>query len=264
MQSKTRLSILMPAYKARDTICRAIESAISTPGVEVIVAPDDGTLEYESLGSQYHGRVTVLDATNRLGPGAGRNRAFTVCTGEYVSMLDSDDSYQNGAIEEALDLCSKSMNNVAFVRSAYVMSGTSKIVRELIYAENLTFEKWVEFGGGSVHAVFPRKLWRPYSENLMAQDLLHDAEILCEAGGVAPLTHNAYHINIHNQSICATTDQARFNRDYGQIIEKTKDTRIKSLFREKIRIGKLYEAEIAKGNIIMYNDFLNILGASNY
>ena len=259
-RSKT-LSVLMPAYKATSTIRSAIESAISSAGIEVIVAPDDGSADYANLANEYPGKVTVLEPTTRLGPGAGRNRAFSACSGEFVTMLDSDDRYQDGAIEEALSLCATSTGQVAFLRTVYVLADTATAVRALKLAKALTFKSWIEFGGGSIHAVFPRKLWRPYSETLMAQDLLHDSGILCDVGGSAPLTQNAYLINVHDQSVCATTDQWRFNRDYEYTINHTSDSRIADLFREKMRIGVLYEAELAKGNKIMYNDFLNNLQA---
>jgi succinoglycan biosynthesis protein ExoO len=88
------VSFIIAAYNARETIGRALESALAQIGVsvEVIVADDcssDGTAELV----RYFGdpRVRLIELPANGGPGAARNAAIAEATGRWISILDSDD-----------------------------------------------------------------------------------------------------------------------------------------------------------------------------
>lgn len=119
MSITPRLSILIPAYKAKETIRAAINSAMCEHEVQFIVAPDDGTNDYKCLEDEYEGKVIVLEPTYKTGPGPGRNRAFAAATGELITMLDADDEFSEGAVSEAIALCAQSSNGVAFFQTQF-------------------------------------------------------------------------------------------------------------------------------------------------
>jgi glycosyltransferase involved in cell wall biosynthesis len=90
---KPFVSILIPAYNAKQWISRAISSALhqTWPHREIIVVDDgstDGTLSAASKFSK--DGVTVVPQPNR-GASAARNHAFSLCRGDYIQWLDADD-----------------------------------------------------------------------------------------------------------------------------------------------------------------------------
>ena len=93
------VSVIIPAYRAVDTIERALASvaAQSLKPLEVIVVDDgsdDGTLEAaQRMCDAMSGiRLIVIGQENK-GAGAARNRALEEAKGEYIAFLDSDDEW---------------------------------------------------------------------------------------------------------------------------------------------------------------------------
>jgi glycosyltransferase involved in cell wall biosynthesis len=100
------VSIVIPAYNARDHIARGIRCAISQtyPETEIIVVDDDshdGTADVarEVLKSTFKGRWLVLELGVNSGPSAARNAALKQARGEWIQFLDSDDAIAADKIE---------------------------------------------------------------------------------------------------------------------------------------------------------------------
>jgi glycosyltransferase involved in cell wall biosynthesis len=94
------LSVVMPCYRCKDTIQRAIDSLADQTAIpkEVILVDDfsnDGTLEYlQQLSSQYkNGWIKVLALPRNSGPGVARNEGWKIATEPYIAFLDADDSW---------------------------------------------------------------------------------------------------------------------------------------------------------------------------
>ena len=155
------LSVLLPAYISQPSIARAIESVPFTIPVEVVIAPDDGSTDYECLETQYPNVVKVLKPSIKTGPASARNRAFAAATGQFITMLDADDAFAPGAVEEALELAQRNPAHIAFFRTAYVDEASSTVVRELTSRPSLSFQDFCDFQG-SLHAVYARRHWTPY------------------------------------------------------------------------------------------------------
>jgi glycosyltransferase involved in cell wall biosynthesis len=89
------VSIIIPAYNASETICRAVDSALGQdyPNVEVIVVDDasnDSTCErLETYGS----RIRLIKHTENRNGAAARNSGVEFSSGELIAFLDSDDEY---------------------------------------------------------------------------------------------------------------------------------------------------------------------------
>ncbi len=94
--SSPLVSVVMPAYNAKDCIGAAIESVLNQdyPNLELIIVDDgstDGTVE-EAL--RYRTRVRVLRQTNS-GPAAARNRGVSSAEGELIAFIDADDIWKS-------------------------------------------------------------------------------------------------------------------------------------------------------------------------
>lgn len=94
MTHDPQATFVVAAFKARDTIGRAIDSALAQTGVsvEVVVVDDcspDDTAGIVSAYSDPRVRLIRLDA-NR-GPGGARNAGLAAARGDWIVILDSDD-----------------------------------------------------------------------------------------------------------------------------------------------------------------------------
>lgn len=98
-----RISVVLPVFNGGKFIGRAIESVLgqSLEDFELIIVNDgstDNTLDV--ISSFDDERIRVITQSNQ-GPGAARNRALEIASGEYVMFLDSDDWFCEGAFETA-------------------------------------------------------------------------------------------------------------------------------------------------------------------
>jgi glycosyltransferase involved in cell wall biosynthesis len=90
---KALVSILIPAYNAEKWIADTIKSALAQTwsNREIIIVDDgsrDGTL---SIAKHFaSSRVCVVSQENQ-GASAARNKAMTLCQGDYIQWLDADD-----------------------------------------------------------------------------------------------------------------------------------------------------------------------------
>ncbi|WP_457580313.1 glycosyltransferase family 2 protein [Ensifer canadensis] len=95
------VTFVIAAYKAADTIMRAIDSALAQEDVtvEVIVVDDaspDGTAAVvEAIADP---RVRLLRLPANRGPGGARNAGLDAARGEWVAILDADDTVRTGRL----------------------------------------------------------------------------------------------------------------------------------------------------------------------
>ena len=97
MQPKYPLiSIAITSYNARDSISRAIHSALEQdwPNFEVLIVDDcstDGTEELIASLVQNEPRLRLIQHKQNLGVGAARNTLIAEARGEFIVFFDDDD-----------------------------------------------------------------------------------------------------------------------------------------------------------------------------
>jgi glycosyltransferase involved in cell wall biosynthesis len=100
------VSVVIPAYRASQTLPRAIASIAAQTRwpLEVIVVDDaspDGTWDsIQSLAAQYPSSwiKTIRQPTNQ-GAGDARNAGWEMAQGDYIAFLDADDSWHPQKLE---------------------------------------------------------------------------------------------------------------------------------------------------------------------
>ena len=102
------VSVIIPAYRARETIGRALASVASQTRKprEVIVVDDgsdDGTFEAaEAMAAKMNGVTLRVYSQDNRGAGSARNRALDKATSTYVAFLDADDEWMANKIERSM------------------------------------------------------------------------------------------------------------------------------------------------------------------
>ena len=98
-----RISVILPVYNGEKFIVKAIDSVLSQTftDFELIVVNDGSTDSTLDIINGYDDeRIKLINQSNQ-GPGASRNSALEIATGEYVMFLDSDDWFCEDAFKIA-------------------------------------------------------------------------------------------------------------------------------------------------------------------
>jgi glycosyltransferase involved in cell wall biosynthesis len=95
------VSILIPAFNAQEWIADAIRSALAQTWLrsEIIVVDDGSDDETFLIAKQFASKqVQVVEQANE-GAAAARNKAYSICQGDYIQWLDADDILAPAKIE---------------------------------------------------------------------------------------------------------------------------------------------------------------------
>ena len=106
---KPLVSILIPAYNAEPWIADTIKSALKQtwPHKEIIVVDDGSTDKTFAVAQKFSGaEVTVITQKN-AGASAARNKAFSICKGDYIQWLDADDLLAADKISRQMEVVEK-------------------------------------------------------------------------------------------------------------------------------------------------------------
>lgn len=99
------ISVIIPAYRCENTICDAVDSALSQHvRLEIIVIDDEGSdcLLKRLMKYKDTPQVKVFRNKCNLGAAASRNRGVQLAQGKYIAFLDADDVWVQGKLEKQI------------------------------------------------------------------------------------------------------------------------------------------------------------------
>ncbi len=97
------ISVIIAAYNAAAFIGEALESALrqTRPAKEIFVADDASTDNTREIVRSFGSRVRLIENTENKGPGARRNQAAALATGDAIALLDADNRWEPNHLEIA-------------------------------------------------------------------------------------------------------------------------------------------------------------------
>jgi hypothetical protein len=114
-------SILIATYQAAATIAESVESALSqTVRAHEVIVVDDGSSDgTDEQLKPYGDRIRYLRQENRGAPAAS-NVGLAAATGDFVSILDADDTYEPQRLEALTELATKRPDLDILMTDAYL------------------------------------------------------------------------------------------------------------------------------------------------
>ena len=105
--ARPTFSVIIAAYQAADVIAAAIRSALAQtePPVEIIVADDGSTDDLAGAVADFGEAVRLLRLLHQ-GAASASNKAAALATGDFVVLLDADDTWDPHRLERLADLAS--------------------------------------------------------------------------------------------------------------------------------------------------------------
>lgn len=106
MTDQAPVSVIIPCYRCKDTIERALSSVLAQtrPVAEIVLVDDasgDETLKMlYSLQKKYQNySIHVIEQEQNSGPGGARNAGWAIATQPWIAFLDADDGWHPQKIE---------------------------------------------------------------------------------------------------------------------------------------------------------------------
>ena len=130
---EARISVIIPAYQAAETIGRALRSVSlqTLAPVEVIVVDDgsdDGTAELaESMRDHLEGINLIVFRQENRGAGAARNKAIIESSGSLLAFLDADDEWMPAKLERSVAELSRG-NFSLVAHNSWIVKGREQLL----------------------------------------------------------------------------------------------------------------------------------------
>ena len=98
-----KISVIIPVYNVEKYLKRCLDSVINQTykNLEIILIDDGSTDKSGNICDEYAAkdkRIIVIHKENG-GLSDARNKGLDICTGDYISFIDSDDWIENGFYE---------------------------------------------------------------------------------------------------------------------------------------------------------------------
>ena len=162
-----KVSVVIPAYNAHDTLARCLGSLVNQTlqEIEIVVVNDaskDDTIDIcNRCKLAFPDKVVVIDSKENLGCGGARSLGLDAATGEYIGMADADD-YVAPTMYEKLYARAKE-TDADIVDSGFYREATDKA--HLVASDDLTGwldnekrSKLIVSGGYLVTKIFKNEL----------------------------------------------------------------------------------------------------------
>ncbi len=268
------ISILMAAYRAEATILAAIESVRGQhhQNWELIIASDCGA-DYLAL-CRANGiadpRIRMV-ATPAIGsgPSAARNRALAMARGDYLSILDGDDTWQPEKLSALLPLATVAGVACDNTRAVHP-DGDIIATAHPIGAAPREIDALTMMNTGVPHFPLLRRdlAGTGYHGDLrFAEDVVFNMEVIARASAMTllpqPLTD---YIQRPDSATNATGSWQRAEAAYGQILAMLEGGRlavpvdqqaaVKDAFARKRRLNLAYGEAVEAGTATTFQAFL--------
>lgn len=104
LNSVSAVSVILPCFNRREKLRRAISSVAnqSLRPKELVICDDGSTEDIGAVVREFEERLSIvyIRIANSGGPARPRNVASSVAKGEWLALLDSDDTWSTGKIEK--------------------------------------------------------------------------------------------------------------------------------------------------------------------
>lgn len=225
------VSVIVPVYKVEKYIHRCVDSILAQTYMNLeIILVDDGSPDCcGEICDEYaakDGRIRVIHQENR-GVSAARNAGLDICTGEFITFVDSDDYLECDMLWQLLrgigdaDLCGSGTirencdgSIVAVIKpeTRYSLSGLT-VLRQHYSGVNGT--------KGITEVAVWGKLYRRdllcqnrFKEGLLFEDIHLMPYLLIECNTTCYLPYAGYHYVVTPNSITTSMDENHQKRCY--------------------------------------------------
>lgn len=244
------VALLIPVFKARETLVAAIKSALEgcRLNIEICLGVDDG-FDYAGMliSEGIAGNAIKQAHTPRhaCGPSMARNLAASLASVDILAVLDADDEMGAGRLQTLVPLAER--HGVATGATVMLRQCDRSEVRRFDWPHDRLPLEIIISCRMPLLPVFHRKfLAMPWPPVRFCEDVLFNAYLAQEAGGIAFASNAPYFYMQHEASITHTHDGLEVSeRGYQEIVAYLRDDSfLNKENRRKILSEIFYDMEI--------------------
>ena len=124
-----KVSVVIAVFNGEPTIAATLESVFAQRfdgPLEVIVVNDGSTDGTRALLDRYSDRIRVIDQENR-GVSAARNAGIRAAAGEYIALLDADDTWTDDKLAKTVPVLDQNPECVAVYSDGITLDSTGGV-----------------------------------------------------------------------------------------------------------------------------------------
>ncbi len=144
MRDEPLVSVVIPAYRCRQSIKKAIDSVlIQKVKLEILVLDDCPEDQLDQVMEEYKKdqRIRYIKNKKNLGAAATRNKGVKMARGRYIAFLDADDWWAEGKLKKQLAVM-KEKNVVLCSTARELVTEDGKRTGKVISVpERITYQK---------------------------------------------------------------------------------------------------------------------------
>jgi glycosyltransferase involved in cell wall biosynthesis len=125
-----KVSVVIPVFNGEATIAETLESVFAQRfdgGFEVIVVNDGSTDGTRAVLEKYGDRIRVIDQP-RGGVSGARNTGIREAAGEYIALLDADDTWTEDKLAKTVTVLERNPAVVAVFSDSWQVDGAGKVI----------------------------------------------------------------------------------------------------------------------------------------
>ena len=191
---KKVLSIIVPCYNSEDYLEKCVNSLVAIRDDVEIILVDDGSKDktpelIDQFAQKYPEQIIPIHQAN-AGHGGALNKGFSIASGEYIKVVDSDDWVDYGAYLEIVTFLKhliQKKQSVDLLISNYVYDKVGAKHKKVVHFPHLPKNKF--FGWDDV------KLY--LGQYLMMHSLIYRREVITNRAHLQLPTHVSYDDNIY-------------------------------------------------------------------
>ena len=224
-----KVSVILAAYNEEKYIKKAIESVLNQTldDFELIIV-DDGSTDATSkiINSFDDLRIKTIFQTN-LGPGASRNNALDIASGDYVTFLDGDDWYGDDLLEIAYGEASKNSTDMTFFQMINYNNGEvyendwfslksfDDSFEDRVFEPSETPGSIFDLSVGVCQKIYNREFLRRidarFPEGIFFEDMPFFYYVYLKAQRISIIKRHLYYRRKHDESITHVVDEKFFD-----------------------------------------------------
>ena len=154
---RPKISVIIPVYNRERSIVKAVDSVLlqSFKNFEIVIVDDCSTDNSVGVVKEFIDyRIKVFQLEKNSGAAAARNYGIQQCTSEFISFLDSDDTFEEDFLKVTHETLSNSGDDIGFMWTGSNILQDAKIDKQFwqpkrMETPQLTFLKELKIGTGA-------------------------------------------------------------------------------------------------------------------
>ena len=186
IKEKSKISIILPNYNSSKYIEETLSSILnqSFKDWRLIIIDDNSNFETKKILEKFKNnkQINIILLNKNKGAGYCRNLGIQISNSEYISFIDSDDTWEAEKLEEQFNFMKKNEYDFTYTQySTFKMNNEKKILKKITPPKKMSYESFINDTSISTSSMMLKKKVigeTKFSDSEICEDYFFKCEIL--------------------------------------------------------------------------------------